>query len=119
MDRRTLLKTALALPLLPLATKVDAFVTGGGRWLKRGAAGWPTDADWESLNRQVGGRLSIPKNPLLDPATREEALAHIGNQFYVATSLVLPRPAPTTRHGRPPPARGCSRPRAPKISPPR
>lgn len=83
MDRRTLLKAALALPLLPLAAKVDAFVTGDGRWLKRGAAGWPTDAHWESLNRQLGGRLSIPKNPLLDPATREEALAHIGNQFYV------------------------------------
>jgi FAD/FMN-containing dehydrogenase len=83
MDRRTLLKTALVLPLLPLAAKVDAFVTGDGRWLKPGAAGWPTDADWEALNRQVGGRLSIPKNPLLDPATREDALAHIGNQFYV------------------------------------
>ncbi|HEY4090720.1 MAG TPA: FAD-binding oxidoreductase [Luteibacter sp.] len=83
MDRRTLLKTALVLPLLPLVAKVDAFVTGGGRWLKPGAAGWPTDADWEALNRQVGGRLSIPKNPLLDPATREEALSQIGNQFYV------------------------------------
>jgi FAD/FMN-containing dehydrogenase len=83
MDRRTLLKTALVLPLLPLAMKVDAFVTGEGRWLKPGAAGWPTDADWEALNRLVGGRLSIPKNPLLDPATREQALAHIGNQFYV------------------------------------
>lgn len=83
MDRRTLLKTALILPLLPLAAKVDAFVTGGGRWLKPGASGWPTDADWDALNRQVGGRLSIPKNPLLDSATREDALAHIGNQFYV------------------------------------
>jgi FAD/FMN-containing dehydrogenase len=83
MDRRTLLKTALILPLLPLAAKVDAFVTGGGRWLKPGASGWPTEADWDALNRQVGGRLSIPKNPLLDPATREDALAHIGNQFYV------------------------------------
>ncbi|HEY4144311.1 FAD-dependent oxidoreductase [Pinirhizobacter sp.] len=83
MDRRTLLKTALVLPLWPLATKVDAFVTGGGRWLKPGARGWPTDADWDALNSQVGGRLSIPKNPLLDPVTREEALAHIGNQFYV------------------------------------
>lgn len=83
MDRRTLLKAALVLPLWPLATKVDAFVTGGGRWLKPGATGWPTDPDWDELNRQVGGRLSIPKNPLLDPATREEALAHIDNQFYV------------------------------------
>jgi FAD/FMN-containing dehydrogenase len=83
MDRRTLLKAALVLPLWPLAMKVDAFVTGGGRWLKPGATGWPTDADWDALNRQVGGRLSIPKNPLLDPATREEALAHIDNQFYV------------------------------------
>jgi FAD/FMN-containing dehydrogenase len=83
MDRRTLLKTALVLPLLPLAAKVDAFVTGGGRWLKPGATGWPTNADWDALDSQVGGRLSIPKNPLLEPATRDEALAHIGNQFYV------------------------------------
>lgn len=83
MDRRTLLKTALVLPLLPFAARVDAFVTGEGRWLKPGAAGWPTDADWDALNRQVGGRLSIPKNPLLDPATRAEALANIDNQFYV------------------------------------
>jgi FAD/FMN-containing dehydrogenase len=83
MDRRTLLKTAFILPLLPLVANVDAFVTGGGRWLKPGAAGWPTDADWDELNRQVGGRLSIPKNPLLDPATRDEALAQIGNPFYV------------------------------------
>lgn len=89
MDRRTLLKAALALPLLPLAAKVDAFVTGGGRWLKPGAAGWPTDADWEALNHQVGGRLAIPKNPLLDAATREEALAQIGNPFYVGDQPAL------------------------------
>ncbi|QWT19471.1 FAD-binding protein [Bacillus sp. NP157] len=89
MDRRTLLKTALILPLLPLVAKVDAFVTGDGRWLKPGAAGWPTDADWDALNRQVGGRLSIPRNPLLDPATRDEALAQIGNPFYVGEHPAL------------------------------
>jgi FAD/FMN-containing dehydrogenase len=84
MERRTLLKAALILPLLPWVARVDAFVTGEGRWLKPGAAGWPTDADWEALNREVGGRLSIPKNPLLDPATRQEALAQVGNPFYVS-----------------------------------
>lgn len=44
MDRRTLLKTALVLPLVPYALKLDAFgVPRAATRVHPGAAGWPSN----------------------------------------------------------------------------
>ncbi len=91
MDRRTLLKTALVLPLLPYALKLDAFTaTRAATRVRPGSAGWPTQAQWQALSRQVGGRLSVPRSPFLsDAASRAEAVAQLTNPFYIGDQVAL------------------------------
>jgi FAD/FMN-containing dehydrogenase len=91
MDRRTLLKTALLLPLLPYALKVDAWgLARGAARVRPGAAGWPGQSEWDALRRQVGGRLSVPRSPLLgDAAAKAEALAQIDNPYYIRDQVAL------------------------------
>lgn len=100
MDRRTLIKHALALPLLPLALKVDSLLAAPagkkttlaplrGR-VRPGTAGWPGDVEWQALNREVGGRLSVPRSPFLgDAATRTEAMAQLKNPYYIGDQAAL------------------------------
>ena len=65
MKRRDLLKAAATLPLLPLLMRGGtALAHGAGAVaatlrsrVRPGGPGWPTSAEWEQLNRQVGGRL--------------------------------------------------------------
>jgi FAD/FMN-containing dehydrogenase len=97
MDRRTLLKHSLALPFLPLALRVDSLLAAPGQpgrtlpdRVRPGMPGWPGDAEWQALNRQVGGRLSVPRSPFLaDPATRAEAIAQLQNPFYIGDQPAL------------------------------
>ncbi|WP_426286198.1 FAD-dependent oxidoreductase [Luteibacter sp. E-22] len=91
MDRRTLLKTALVLPLLPYALKLDAFTAArAATRVRPGSAGWPTQAQWQALSRQVGGRLSVPRSPFLsDAASRAEAVAQLTNPFYIGDQVAL------------------------------
>ncbi len=65
MDRRTLLKRAAALPLMGLAasTPVLAAADRSFRRVRPGDPGWPSDAQWEALNRTVGGVLEKPVSP--------------------------------------------------------
>ncbi|SEM53126.1 FAD/FMN-containing dehydrogenase [Luteibacter sp. UNCMF331Sha3.1] len=90
MDRRTLLKNALALPLLPYALTTDAFAAVPFVRARPGMKGWPSDDDWAALGRKVGGRLSVPRSPFLgDNATRAEAIAEAGNPFYIGDQPAL------------------------------
>jgi len=65
MDRRTLLKSAAALPLMGLAasTPVLAAADRSFRRVRPGDPGWPSDAQWEALNRTIGGVLEKPVSP--------------------------------------------------------
>ena len=90
MNRRTLLKTALVLPLLPYVLTTDAFATAPFVRSRPGDAGWPSADDWAALDREVGGRLSVPRSPFLgDAATRAEAMAQAGNPFYIGDQPAL------------------------------
>jgi FAD/FMN-containing dehydrogenase len=55
MDRRSFLKGALALPLVPGPAWAQA--APGFSRARPGQPGWPTEASWDGLNRNVGGRL--------------------------------------------------------------
>jgi FAD/FMN-containing dehydrogenase len=60
MDRRTLLKHVAVIPLCAgLATPTLAAVSGSRR-VRPGEPGWPREADWDALNRAVGGQLVKP-----------------------------------------------------------
>ena len=58
--------------------------------MRPGAAGWPDDSQWQALNRQVGGRLSVPRSPFLgDAAARAEAMAQLKNPYYIGDQPAL------------------------------
>ena len=62
MDRRSFLKAALALPLLPGSAGAQA--APGLSRVRPGQPGWPSAASWDGLNRDVGGRLIKLQSPL-------------------------------------------------------
>jgi FAD/FMN-containing dehydrogenase len=97
MNRRDLLKAAIAIPFLPLAS-------GGGlasAWagtkaavrpfsrVRPGQPGWPTESQWGSLNRDVGGNLLKLESPFKDSAASADALKHLGNPFYIGDTPAL------------------------------
>ena len=55
MDRRTLLTTAAALPLMGCAASTLGPTERSFRRVRPGDPGWPSDAQWEALNRTIGG----------------------------------------------------------------
>lgn len=100
MRRRDLLKTALALPLLPwaLAPSLGAAreaMAAVGQWHARvrpGQPGWPSDTQWDQLRQAVGGRLQRLQSPFdaaAGDAARQEALAQIKNPYYIGDTAAL------------------------------
>ena len=69
MNRRHVLQTAAATPLLAGFEPAGMFaraLAGPGRpgRVRPGDPGWPSDARWAELGRQVGGRLEKVAAPL-------------------------------------------------------
>jgi hypothetical protein len=62
MDRRSFLKAALALPLVP--GSAGAQTAPGLSRVRPGQPGWPSAASWDDLNRDVGGHLIKLQSPL-------------------------------------------------------
>ena len=100
MNRRDLLKAALATSLLPLALSPVGRVLAGShdrlsRLLRRvrpGDPAWPGPAAWEALKQQVGGRLLKLQSPFAPGASasaRDEVLAQIKNPFYLGDNPAL------------------------------
>ncbi|TAN07139.1 MAG: FAD-binding oxidoreductase [Rhodanobacteraceae bacterium] len=97
MKRRELLKWMGVAPLLgALAVGFPEVLRAGttaiARTLRRvrpGEAGWPSAAEWEALNRQVGGRLMKLADPLAacraDPAGQAcgDFFQAIRNPYYI------------------------------------
>ena len=87
MDRRSFLKGALALPLAPgsaWAQAAPAFSRA-----RPGQPGWPTEASWDGLNRNVGGRL-LKLQPSLSvcqespsSAACREIFKELKNPYYI------------------------------------
>jgi len=102
MNRRDLLKAALAAPLLPLMARAGALLPDtlraiddpAGRTLARvrpGQAGWPAPADWEALRRAVDGRLLQPVSPFAHcPSDACSAALHqLDNPFALGDDPAL------------------------------
>ncbi len=97
MYRRSLLKRAGVMPLLPVfgSFPMDHSVAAGSstrlpsRRVRPSDPSWPSAAQWEALNQQVGGRL-IKVQPLLgacvnapDSAACQDVLNDLQNPYYV------------------------------------
>lgn len=100
MRRRTLLKAGLVLPLVPyaLAFNRSAFAwTGPPHGTAAGTlraidANWPGTDQWARLRGQVGDRLlklQSPFAPDAPTAARDEAIAQLGNPFYLGDQPAL------------------------------
>jgi FAD/FMN-containing dehydrogenase len=94
MKRRTLLKWIAGAPafgalLADWSDVARAAATDTVRRVRPGEAGWPSAAEWEGLNRQVGGRLQRLADPLAacraDPsgAACGDFFAAIRNPYYI------------------------------------
>ena len=99
MRRRTLLKAGLVLPFVPYAV---AFNRSALAWTgtPHGAAGapraidatWPATDQWARLRKQVGDRLLKLQSPFAadaPAAVRDEAIAQLGNPFYLGDQPAL------------------------------
>ena len=84
MLRRTVLKGMATLVASQTALfpryKAEAAAANGASRVRPGMPGWPSEADWESLNQAVGGRLSPVTLPALDQA---DAKMLMSNPFYI------------------------------------
>jgi FAD/FMN-containing dehydrogenase len=103
MNRRDLLKAALAIPFLPavlprMLAPVRAGVMPPADFRSRvrpGDAAWPSAASWEELKRGVGGRLLKLESPFAHCAVTptnaacSEALRHLKNPYYIGDQPAL------------------------------
>ncbi len=108
MNRRTLLKWMAGMPLfatllsdLPASAQVGGAAAGKlFRRVRPGDPGWPSAAEWEGLNQQVGGQLRQLADPLAacraDPSGKacNDFFASIRNPYYI-----LDHPALTQASG--------------------
>jgi len=98
MNRRTLLKRAAMVPLAQVApayiTATAAKAANGSatasiRRVRPGEPGWPSETDWATLKRQVGGRLIRVPSPVAacagasDSAACRHVLMNLRNPFYI------------------------------------
>jgi FAD/FMN-containing dehydrogenase len=102
MNRRDLLKAALAIPFLPaiLPGKLAAawarqLPAGWRRRVRPGEPAWPSAARWEQLKQRVGGRLLPLESPFAScgatpvSAACSEALRHLKNPYYLGDQPAL------------------------------
>jgi FAD/FMN-containing dehydrogenase len=101
MNRRDLLKAAIALPFLPgvfsggLASAWAGTAAPLRSRVRPGDPAWPSPARWEQLKRDVGGRLLKLESPFAGcgstpaGAACDEVLKHLDNPFYVGDQPAL------------------------------
>jgi FAD/FMN-containing dehydrogenase len=100
MKRRDFLKSAAALPLLPLACgpsreSAPPRAAAPLAHVRPGDPGWPSDADWDALRREVGGRLIKVESPLdicradLNGEACAELFRNLKNPYYIGDDPAL------------------------------
>ena len=96
MNRRQFLAAAAALPVMP--AWIRSLQTGTGPLVHRvrpGDPGWPSDAMWDALRREVDGRLIKLESPLTacEAAPADAAcgdlFAALKNPFYIGDQPAL------------------------------
>ncbi|MGH8157341.1 MAG: FAD-binding protein [Rhodanobacter sp.] len=103
MNRRDLLKAAIAIPFMPaVLPRLLAPACASGMpatalrsRVRPGDATWPSAARWDELKRDVGGRLLKLESPFAGcaetPASAacSEALKHLKNPYYIGDQPAL------------------------------
>jgi FAD/FMN-containing dehydrogenase len=101
MNRRHFLESAATVPFLQIACAHGSTATERtaarppARRVRPGDPGWPSAANWENLNREVGGRLIKVDSPLAacqnSPTSAEcrEFFRKLGNPYYIGDDPAL------------------------------
>jgi FAD binding domain len=99
MSRRTLLRALATMPFLaglsPLWRAATPAAARSGARMRPGDPGWPTQADWERLNKAVGGQLVKVQSPLAACATAPDSPAcaevfkRLKNPYYLGDEVGL------------------------------
>jgi FAD/FMN-containing dehydrogenase len=100
MDRRQFLQSTTALPVLSAGWSGELLASAGtpdrpASRVRPGDARWPSRAEWEGLNKEVGGRLIELKSPLADCRAAPDGAAcarffkDLKNQFYINAEPAL------------------------------
>jgi FAD/FMN-containing dehydrogenase len=94
-SRRRLLKISAALPFISgLARAASAAVQPQAR-VRLGDPAWPTEASWDQLDRDVGGRLIKVRSPLADcvggsfDANCAQVFKELKNPYYLGDEVGL------------------------------
>jgi FAD/FMN-containing dehydrogenase len=95
LSRRRLLGTLAGLPFVnSLARGASAAVQPQGR-IRLGDPAWPSEASWDQLDRDVGGRLIKVRSPLADcvsgsfDANCEQIFKELKNPYYLGDEVGL------------------------------
>jgi hypothetical protein len=102
MNRRSLLRRAAALALLPAmprTVRAGLSENAPARRVRPSDAGWPCEASWAQLNKAVGGRLIKVNSPLsacweaADGAARGDLFEELKNPYYIGDNVALTQTA--------------------------
>jgi FAD/FMN-containing dehydrogenase len=95
LSRRHLLKISAGLPFLSGLARGASAATPPQARVRLGDPAWPSEASWDQLDRDVGGRLIKVRSPLADcvggspDATCEQLFKELKNPFYLGDEVGL------------------------------
>src|SRR5271163_4543378 len=95
LSRRHLLKISAGLPFLSGLARGAAAATRPQARVRLGDPAWPSEASWDQLDRDVGGRLIKVRSPLADcvggtpDAACEQMFKELKNPYYLGDEVGL------------------------------
>ena len=95
LSRRHLLKISAALPFVSTLARGASTVARPQARVRLGDPEWPSEASWDQLDRDVGGRLIKVRSPLADcvggspDAACEQLFKELKNPYYLGDEVGL------------------------------
>src|SRR5580700_7273883 len=95
LSRRHLLKISAGLPFLSGLARGASAATRPQARVRLGDPEWPSEASWDQLDRDVGGRLIKVRSPLADcvggspDASCEQLFKELKNPYYLGDEVGL------------------------------
>jgi FAD/FMN-containing dehydrogenase len=95
LSRRRLLKISAALPFISTLARAAAAATRPQARVRLGDPEWPSEASWNQLDHDVGGRLIKVRSPLADcvggspDASCEHLFKELKNPYYLGDEVGL------------------------------
>src|SRR5580698_1699888 len=95
LSRRRLFKISVGLPFISMLARDALAAAPAQARVRLGDPAWPSEASWDQLDRDVGGRLLKVRSPLADcvggtpDATCEQVFKELKNPYYLGDEVGL------------------------------